>query len=230
MILDFRQRYSAFAYFMFVGGLLMFGAMAAESASANMEVGGTQDSVNDSSRSTDSTRRGMGATYENEWDILDRVASLGEEAAQRLKGGDFGEMTQQIQRQILDEIDRLLRGSSQRSTSQATQQATERDSQQASEQARREAAQETQTRQGSEASKDSLGSASRNGSDRDLQQALSEIWGQLPARERPPVAEQFFETIVPRYRSLIEAYYRELARARREPFQRASVPGARPNP
>lgn len=225
----FRHGYSGLVIFLVTCGLLILDANAAGKTSNKIDRHEAQDSTGGPEQAAEPGPRGLGARYENELDVLDRVASLGEAVARRIQGRDVGQTTQQMQRQILNELDRLLRGSSQRSAAQGAHRTTERESQQPGERSQVQAAQGTQPGQASGPANDSQGSPRQSRWDPEFQRMINEIWGQLPPRERPPIAEQLFETIIPRYRSLVEAYYRELARARRESVPGAGAAGPRPN-
>jgi hypothetical protein len=168
-------------------------------------------------------RRGMGAQWGNEADVLSHVLTMASEAAERLQKRDVGSTTRELQRQIVAELDKLLSptgaSSAQRNPQPAPTPASP--SQQAAMHREESTAQKPGTAQaGTQRRDDAVG----NGATDDWRSSLEAIWGRLPPRDRPPVTQQTFESFIPKYRTLIESYYRELSRTQRPSI----IPGQTP--
>lgn len=154
---------------------------------------------------------GTAATPE-ENDPLIVALELMKESQLRLARKDTGEQTQQIQKKIIDVFDSLMNQAMQTAqpqpslgTTQNSQQQRQQETPQTSQ------AQPTQSERGNNTGPQSAGSSTQRS---ELSQVLQKIWGELPERERNMVLQHATEAIVPKYRPLIEAYYRELSRGR----------------
>ena len=170
-------------------------------------------------------RRGLGAQWMDEADVMSHILALASEAAQRLQKGDVSPPTRELQRQVVEELDRLLASAGAASAQPNTQRtpAPASPSQQAAAERQEATAQKPGTAQAGTQRRDpSVGEAATD----DWRSNLEAIWGRLPPRERPPLTQQTFERFIPKYRTLIESYYRELSRAQRPPLIPDQSPAA----
>jgi len=157
--------------------------------------------------------RGLGATASPDAnDPLIVVLELMKESQSRLAQKDTGTQTQQIQNKIIDVFDSLMNQAMRRTQPQPSQGTTENSQQQQQKETSQTAqAQPTQSDRGSDTATQSSGGDTKRS---ELNQVLQKVWGELPERERNMVLQHAAEAIVPKYRALIEAYYRELSRGR----------------
>jgi len=169
-------------------------------------------------------RRGLGAQWMNEADVMSHILALASEAAQRLQKRDVSPSTRELQRQIVAELDKLLASAGAASAQPNAQPmpAPASPSQQAATERQETAAEKPGTaRAGAQRRDRSIG----EGTTDDWRSNLEAIWGRLPPRERPPLTQQTFETFIPKYRALIESYYRELSRAQKSTVIPGQPPG-----
>lgn len=154
---------------------------------------------------------GLAATPE-EKDPLILVLELMKESERRLGRKDTGPQTQQIQKKILNVFDSLMSQAMQTAQQQPSQGA----SQDASQQAENQSSEASQAQSAQDPRNTSSASGTPGLTTENIQftQVLERIWGELPERERAAVLQRAAEAIVPRYRALIETYYRELSRGR----------------
>jgi len=151
---------------------------------------------------------GAAATPE-ENDPLIMVLELMKESELRLARKDTGPQTQQIQKRIINVFDSLMNQAMQK-----TQQPAQGSAQDASQQAENQSSEtsQAQSTQNPKNTSSSSGTPGRTTQNIEFTQVLQKIWGELPERERAAVLQHAAEAIVPRYRVLIESYYRELSR------------------
>jgi hypothetical protein len=150
--------------------------------------------------------------------IGDRMAR----SRQRLGiNNDPGKITQAIQKRILDDLDILIdeareqQAQSRNRQQQQGQAQQQQGAQQGTAQAQQQGqeGQQSQPNQGTQGAQqsNSPGSAAVNPElSRDIRESLSE-WGQVTPRLRDAQIEGSTETIIEKYRSLIEEYYRSLS-------------------
>ncbi|MBC7350733.1 MAG: hypothetical protein H5U08_00090 [Thermogutta sp.] len=164
----------------------------------------------------------MGAQWMNEADVMSHILALASEAAQRLQKGDVSPPTRELQRQVVAELDKLLASAGAASAQPNAQPtpAPASPSQQAAESQEATTQKPGTAQAGTQRRDHSVG----EGATDDWRSNLEAIWGRLPPRERPPLTQQTFERFIPKYRTLIESYYRELSRAQRPPL----IPGQSP--
>lgn len=144
-------------------------------------------------------------------DVLDWMA----ECEKRLKSGDTGRGTRQLQESVVKRLDELIRRSENASASSSASAASSRNSPSQTQEDGGDAAAETkpggtQPREGTAPGADGGADAASD----DLQMALQRIWGELPPRERDLLLQQGTESFLPKYRPMIEAYFRRLSEGR----------------
>ncbi len=153
---------------------------------------------------------GLAATSEDS-DPLVLVLELMKESQVRLARKDTGEQTRQIQSKIVGVFDALLSQAMQSAQPQPSAGTTQNERQEPEEKTQTTQAQPRQeTEAGSQRPTQQSGISQRG----ELNEVLPKVWGELPERERNAVLQHAAEAIVPKYRALIESYYRELSRAR----------------
>ncbi len=141
---------------------------------------------------------------------VDRVIRLLERMEQvrwRLTAGDPGEKTQDLEREVVQELDRLI--------DQAQQQCSKCNSSSSSDKkpsASSSRASATQT-QGTRPGMGTQGNDVPQEGKEPLQQVLESVWGELPERERRWLIQLPPETFLPKYRRMIENYFRKLSEA-----------------
>ncbi|MGQ9504649.1 MAG: hypothetical protein ACUVQR_07055 [Thermogutta sp.] len=152
--------------------------------------------------------RGLAAVPEERGSLL-LVLELMKESQTRLARKDTGPQTQQIQKRIIDIFESLMN-----QAMENMQQPAQGTSQDASQQAEGRAAEMPQAQSTQSPKSTNSGSDSTSGAAQGigLNEVLQKIWGELPERERAAVLQHAAEAIVPKYRILIETYYRELSR------------------
>ncbi|GAB6165527.1 hypothetical protein JCM19992_15270 [Thermostilla marina] len=142
---------------------------------------------------------------------VDRVIRLLEKMEQvrwRLVAGDPGVKTQDLEREVVQELDRLIDQTQQQcsgSCSNTSQSSTKPSN--ASRQANTSQTQGTRPGRGTQGS-DAVGEDKEP-----LQQVLESVWGELPERERRRLIQLPPETFLPKYRGMIENYFRRLSEA-----------------
>ncbi len=135
------------------------------------------------------------------------------EAQQRLREQDTSEATQAIQRQIVLELDTVIRklqaqsGSESSSGQQAS--ATDREGQQSGKDGG-----ETGDRRSPGNSDQPATNVGRTAETDAMRQALDRFWGNLPERVRRQVQNMNAVEFLPEYEKLIEDYYQRLAEDR----------------
>lgn len=150
------------------------------------------------------------AAVPEESDPLLLVLELMKESQTRLARKDTGPQTQQIQKRIINVFESLMNQAMENMQQQLSQGTSQDASQQAEERpAEMAQAQSTQSPKGTNSGSDSTSGAVQGIG---LNEVLQKIWGELPERERAAVLQHAAEAIVPKYRILIETYYRELSR------------------
>lgn len=144
-------------------------------------------------------------------DPLIRIAELMKAAQIRLLRKEVGPELEELQASILGEFDKLLsQGDSQASRAMAQ---GPQPSEHTQSQERRPSEQTANTQakpSGTVGQEKKSGTAAPSSQQTDLKELLPKIWGELPDRDRAALLQQPAEAIVPKYRSFIEAYYREL--------------------
>jgi hypothetical protein len=137
-------------------------------------------------------------------------------AEQKLRGGDASETTQQLQREVIDQLDQLIAlfesQMQQSQTSQGAEGNTEEGEQPTtgdeSEQAGDESGAGTDSRDGMPGED----GAGRDERERGMSPAArDDVWGHLPERLRQQLQNAAVERFLPKYEDLIEAFYRRLA-------------------
>lgn len=180
----------------------------------------------DRGEETPAERRGLGARDVSQQDPLEVIQLFSRQAAERLKRGDVGEETRFLQNRVLEELNRLLAKGQAGATAKQGEMSPSKSPQPNNNDQIEEEGEESSSRLGTEGNS-RPGTARPGAQGQDLQRTLEELWGQLPPRDRPPLTQQAFETFIPKYRRVIESYYRQLAKARREktPPAAAAKPG-----
>lgn len=121
---------------------------------------------------------------------------------------DVSDKTQRNQREIVAELDRLI-------ASLSRSQATRRQDKMQKGAKDQQPGQKKSTRVGNKAARNSSGKPEQADSTprdpADLQKTIGEIWGHLPERLRGQIRSVEAVRFLPKYRKLIEDYYRRLA-------------------
>ncbi len=174
----------------------------------------TMETAPAAERSADPGARSSTAS-EQPRDPLAEVLQWMEESEKRLDAGDTGQGTQQLQQNVVTRLEELIRRAEGAAAS-------------ASASAQQSQTPPTQPTQSSEQGDDSASDAEsgRNQSGRgktqgggensadDLRMVLQRIWGELPQRERDILMQRGAESFLPKYRPMIEAYFRRLSEGR----------------
>ena len=126
----------------------------------------------------------------------------------RLAAGDVSHATQESQRQILSELDELMMALA----------ATQQQSQQQRKSSSSSPAKQQASKTGKQAAEDSQGPLGRDSPTEEeiaaRREAVAEIWGHLPERIRRQMQSAGAVEFLPKYRKLIEDYYKRLAEDR----------------
>jgi hypothetical protein len=172
---------------------------------------------------------------EDDEEVLQRIMRLMEASHLRLAGEfDPGEQTQRIQRRILDDLDEALkrsRNQSKRKTQSQQQQQSGDRRQRGRRQQKQSASRPSQGQSQSdkpESGQDSAQSKSdesgqgrqedeRQGKAGRVPRDRGRQWGNLPARDRDAVLQGIKDDYLPKFKELIERYYKALAKPTDDP-------------
>ncbi len=132
-------------------------------------------------------------------DPLEGVADLMKAVERKLKKGNPGEKTVQQEKQILDKLDELLEKMKRKKKKKNSPGSSGGSPQSPSNPAR------DSTPHGSPKGLGSLRRGARG---------LADRWGKLPPKEREKVLQELKKRFPPRYRALLEAYFRKLSKSR----------------
>jgi hypothetical protein len=179
--------------------------------------GGVDDGADEEFRQR--LRRELGAAADSEDDEpLLQIARLMREAEGRLAGRDVGPVTQDVQRQIVDDLDKLIEEARKkagqcRSGSSASQPIAGRNPQS---QPTAPAGQPS----GPQSNNPAADSSPRPRENEDpperidteqVRAIIKELWGELPEQQREQMIESPPEEFLPKYELLIEEYFRRLS-------------------
>ncbi|GAB4133628.1 hypothetical protein [Thermopirellula anaerolimosa] len=195
---------------MIVAGVLLGGAawLVASSRAAAMEPA-------DAIERSEGTVLPAEAPSERTGDSLAQVLQWMSECEKRLQRGDTGPTTRQYQENVVKRLEELIRQSESESASSSASAAASQNSPSPSQ----ESEDATANEKGPEGTQPGEGRASggnggRSDSANDLQMVLQRIWGELPQRQRDLLLQQGTESFLPKYRPMIEAYFRRLSEGR----------------
>ncbi len=141
-------------------------------------------------------------------------------AEQRLADNDAGEPTQTIQEQVLAALDQLVRraepppGNAGAQHPRDTDEQPDADDPDAAEGAGIEPGGADAPEPSGESDPDAEDPAGRPAQVAPLRGLMERLWGELPERERERLLQAPVEQFLPKYETLIERYYRALARSR----------------
>lgn len=171
----------------------------------------TMETAPAAERSADSVTRSSTAS-EQPRDPLAEVLQWMEESEKRLNSGDTGPGTRQLQQNVVKRLEELIR---QAEGASASASASARQSQTppmpSSEEADDSA---TAARPGENQPGRGETQGGGENSAEDLRMVLQRIWGELPQRERDILMQRGAESFLPKYRPMIEAYFRRLSEGR----------------
>ncbi len=178
---------------------------------------GAQTSVPESAPPGNMARElGPAGKSEEENPLLDISRSM-LQVSNLLRAGNSGPQTQQSQRQIADRLARLLQQLQQQSQQQGSQSSAsrQRGAQQSGANTNNDRLAASQA-QSAKQNPQGAGNRAAAGQAQaaDIQTLLNSFWGELPERVRDQVTEPLAEEFLPKYRTLIEQYYRRLAEMR----------------
>lgn len=123
--------------------------------------------------------------------------------------------TQQLQREIVDELAALIdQVQKQKSSSQQSQRSTSNTSQAMQQPGDPNGADQQSNRPAADSTDDLRNGADSTAEADARRELLKEIWGHLPERIRQQVQNPFDEQFLPKYEKLIEEYYKRLAEDR----------------
>jgi len=127
---------------------------------------------------------------------------------QRLRARDLSSATQATQRQIVDDLNKLIEelAAQESRTAQRQQASKAAPGKQESQQAGTQAAVDSGKPPGKAENAGVMNAAPR--------ETLSEVWGHLPERVRRQIQNVSADEFLPQYRQLIEDYYSRLAEER----------------
>ena len=165
---------------------------------------------------------------ENE-EVVQRIMRLMEASRLRLGGRfDPGDQTQKIQKRILEEMDEAIKRSRQ-SRSRSQQQKQQRASRSGVQRRR------GQRRNGQQQKKDQQGKGQQTGAGKDAAEdeqaskgqaqsgekgkraaVTARSWGNLPPRDREAVLQGIKDDVLPKFRALIDRYYKALSASANE--------------
>jgi len=155
---------------------------------------------------------------------LIRISEQMRKAESRISSDDTSEKTQQIQKDILQELAVIIEQMKQQQKQQQQQQAANQKKQQQQKKPG-EKPQNGGKPQGSSSDEPSSKPARDSTEDvrkpedieaenRELEAMLKEVWGHLPDRVRQQMMNATVEQLLPKYQKLIEEYYKRLAEDR----------------
>ena len=158
----------------------------------------------------------LGANAEAEQDPnpLSRAGRRMQRVEELIGRAKSGTDTQELQRQIMDDLDTLI----QRARQQAQKMQSSQQSQQSSKRSKsRQPSQQRPTEGGvprdepADDSSERVGESNAQRPDMmEMNTLLKELWGHLPEREREQVLNAQIEQFLPKYELLIEAYFKRL--------------------
>lgn len=157
-------------------------------------------------------------------DVLEWMA----ECEKRLKSGDTGRGTRQLQESVVKGLEELIRRSENASASSSASAASSWKSPSQTQKDGEDAA--TETKPGGTQAREGTALGANGGGDTatdDLRMALQRVWGELPPRERDLLLQQGTESFLPKYRPMIEAYFRRLSEGRSARANGGMEPGPR---
>ncbi len=153
-------------------------------------------------------------------DPLVEISRWMSDVEQRLRRGETGPQTRRLQQDVVQRLDALIRQAEDAASSSAASatSSSQGQPQTRSESGEQAAAQEKEGNASSRTDSDSDSSRAAGDQNRptasDLQSALQRVWGELPQRERDLLMQHGTDTFVPKYRAMIEAYFRRLSEGR----------------
>ncbi len=149
----------------------------------------------------DPFKRGSDTGSENP---LQRIGLQMHQVRERLQQRDVSPATQQTQQKIIEDLDELIAALAERQQSEQRQRpSTSQGKKQPSTRASQQAARDSTAQAGQ--------GESQAGETAAMRRAASEIWGHLPERLRRQMQSAGAVEFLPKYRELIEDYYRRLA-------------------
>lgn len=152
------------------------------------------------------------AASERPRDPLAEVLQWMEESEKRLQSGDTGRGTRQLQQSVVQRLEELIRQAEEASaSSSASAQQSESRPAPSPEKGNDSA---TDMKPGGKQPGEGRSQSGGDGSADDLRMVLQRIWGELPQRERDILMQQGTESFLPKYRPMIEAYFRRLSEGR----------------
>jgi hypothetical protein len=159
--------------------------------------------------------RELGAAAEREDDDpLLRIARQMQRAGQLLEG-EAGKGAASVQKDIVDELDRLIAQAKKQCKSGACQNSSNQSTRTASGSPKPSGNSQKPGRSPGERQADRTTSTPAKRVDpAEMQQLLKRVWGDLPERIREQVLQLPSEEFLPKYETLIEEYYRRLAEGR----------------
>ena len=162
---------------------------------------------------------------ENE-EVVQRILRLMEASRLRLGGRfDPGDQTQKIQKRILEEMDEAIKRSRQ-SRPRSPQQKQQRASRSGERRRRGQRQQQKKDQQGkgqqTAAGKDAAGDEhaskgqAKSGEKNKRAAVTARSWGNLPPRDREAVLQGIKDDVLPKFRALIDRYYKALSASANE--------------
>lgn len=146
------------------------------------------------------------AALPEEAEQIARLIEKVQQAESRLRAGDAGAETQQVQREVIAALNELIKQAQKRCSRPSPSASYQRPQQNETEAPTESATAGTQPGQGT-AGEDRPGAVGAES----LQQILHGVWGELPERERRRLMQLPGEQFLPKYRAMIEEYFRRLA-------------------
>ncbi len=164
-------------------------------------------------------KRELGAAAEKEDDNpLANIARGMMAVRQRMLQTDAGPATRALQKQIIDDLDRLIQqvrkstGQSSSSASQQEQISQRGPGESPPGKSGKEGGQKTGNKSTTKTSPSApTDSRARKPDMQEMQEMIKDLWGELPAQVRQQMLQTPIEEFVPKYENLIEDYYRKLS-------------------
>ncbi len=153
------------------------------------------------------------AVGEGEGGIMDEVSALMKQSEKQLGVGfDPGQATQLVQRKIIDKLDNAIASAQRRKSKSSSSKRQSGDRRKGSTKPKAEQqAGKTQSAQDSSKS-DAEGSVTDSGETKSGKfREARRGWGMLPERDRDEVLQGAEESVIEKYRELVERYFRALA-------------------
>lgn len=174
-------------------------------------------------------RKSLDQTSSEEIERIERAIEGMRAAGQRIEARDVGEKTLAVQRQVIDDLSKLLellkqKQQNQQQNQQQDQQQNQRqnsnqDQNQQQNQQQKAPKPSPQTQQ-TEAEKSREASerkaaARRGAAEDERQKMVKDVWGHLPPHLREAMLNSFSEKYLPKYEDLVKRYYEALAERNR---------------